>query len=323
MGAPPRPIEVLRLTEYQANIAGGPAVTALLGVRVALVIDDGAGVDVGPAALPHLAMVVVNLERMLSVFDACVGRAPPVRNGLLGRVKYEVAFLSGAAGLARHGEAGVATGPAFLKAMVATAASTGRHVLHHAFGYETMRNYVFPEAFTAVFDYRLAAEGPDCWGWVNQGFVNVTWCLLSAQLPDVAFDYYGQDRAAFMDGMQAQAERYCRDARLAWADVFMHERLPWDRGSSLDNVYSGLLVLLYRRFGGDAFLRRWFRAIPLLLQRCPASKEDFVTARDNFYLAASFAAGVDLAPYFDAELRWPVSAAARDGMAAALIAADV
>jgi hypothetical protein len=122
----------------------------------------------------------------------------------------------------------------------------------------------------------------------------------------------------------------------------MRERVPWDpERTSLDNVYSGLLVHLHRLAGGDAdvpraattpaapspfpcddptistlscgsaFLRRWFRvAMPLLLSpghhRCPASKADAATARDNFVLAASIAAGRDLCAHFASELRWPV-----------------
>ena len=53
----------------------------------------------------------------------------------------------------------------------------GTPFLHQVFYYETMRNYIFPDEFTPVFDYCLD-EGPDCWGWVNQGFVNVVGCLM-------------------------------------------------------------------------------------------------------------------------------------------------
>ena len=49
-------------------------------------------------------------------------------------------------------------------------------------------------------------------------------------------------------------------------------------------------------------------AIPLLLARCPASKADVATARDNFFLAASYAARADLTPLFRDALRWPIGA---------------
>ncbi len=122
----------------------------------------------------------------------------------------------------------------------------------------------------------------------------------------------------------------------------MSERLPWNTATSLDNVYAGLLVHLYRLAGGDdsicpaatdslhafpcdnlllaalpcgvVFLRRWFRvAMPLLLLqkdgepslRCPKTKADTQTARDNFVLAASISAGRSLVSHFAIELRWP------------------
>ena len=171
----------------------------------------------------------------------------------------------------------------------------------------------------------------------------------------------------------------------------MRELVPWAAGTSLDNVYSGLLVHLCRLAGGDApavmplltdvpvgaaaasstdapavsasltaaivspvagpegsehfpcddpalssldcsaaFLRRWFRvAMPLLLHpalaRQPSSKADYATARDNFVLAASIAAGRDLCPYFQSELRWPVGdgIASRQGGASRGLAADL
>lgn len=99
---------------------------------------------------------------------------------------------------------------------------------------------------------------------------------------------------------------------LCWKDVFYHERLPWNKDQSLDNLYSGLLIQLWREHGRKRFLRRWFRgAIPTLLSRCPADKDDFVTARDNFFLAACYAAGADLTDFFEGVLRWPISDGAR------------
>jgi hypothetical protein len=138
---------------------------------------------------------------------------------------------------------------------------------------------------------------------------------------------------------RVQFSRYV-DGGYAWDDVFMREFLPWNSGWSLDNVYSGLLVHLFRYVGGDsaapatplvpspfpcddptlaalscgaAFLRRVFRvAVPLLLaqgaSRRPASKADTQTARDNFVLAASIAAGRSLEDHFTRELRWPALA---------------
>ncbi len=112
-----------------------------------------------------VADIVCDLESMLMLFDMCVGKSPALSNPFCGRVRYEIAFLPGAAGLAGHGHAGVAVGPAFIKAMIDGHAA-GRPYIDHVFYYESTRNYIFPEEFTVAFDYRLA-ESPDCWGWVR------------------------------------------------------------------------------------------------------------------------------------------------------------
>jgi hypothetical protein len=180
---------------------------------------------------------------------------------------------------------------------------------------------------------------------VNQGFVNVLGCLLAEDLPHLGFFYHGHDRAGFMDMMETDARRYADDPSLTWercatpsrlppplvssrhdalarshatsatCSTFYHERLPWAPHKSLDNVFSGLLVMLFKRHGGTAFLRRWFRSIPLLVQRAPKNKSDAQGARDNFYLAASYAARTDLAPWFTGYLRWTLS---RDATSAAV-----
>ena len=160
-----------------------------------------------------------------------------------------------------------------------------------------------------------------CYHPPSQGFVNVLGCCLLDDL-GIGFDYWGRDGRQFMADMVAQLERYRGDAGLAWGAVFRHVRLPWDASSSLDNVYSGLLITLWRRHGRGRFLRRWFMgAIPLLRARCPATKADVGGAADNFFLAACYAAGADLTAYFCGELRWPVSPGAGGPALEAVLAA--
>jgi hypothetical protein len=330
---------ILSTRSYKPYIDGSNEVTAFFGKhRVVLIIDHAAGLPldrwVSEARYRKaVSRVVAAIEGLWRTFDYVVGRSPPITCDFEGFARIEVAFLRGAAGLAHHGVAGIAIGPAFVQSMVesaaasASSASQGRVTvcLQHVIGYESCRNYIFPEEFTAAFDYHLS-EGESCWGWVNQGFVNVLGCLLiphvraadpeaeagsgSAAELGLSFDYFGHDRASFMRDMERHYERY-RDnegnACPRWTDVFMHERLPWSAGTSLDNVYSGLLCFLYRTYGQLEFLRRWFAITPELARnRAPASKADYRTAAENFYLAASFAAGRDLRQLFITQLRWPV-----------------
>lgn len=311
-------VTILELDGYAPYIyRGGARATAFLGRRIALVVDHGEGAQscarlvAACAARPGAVGDFVRaLELLLGEFDrAFGGRAPPVTHALEGRSVVEVSFLDGAAGLAHHGRAGFAVGPAFLESALAPEPPP---LMPHVFTYEACRNYIDPGVFTAVLDYRLALEGPECWGWVNQGFVNCLGCLLWLESPAAAarvFDYHGRTAATFLGDFEAVLTRYIESA-LPWEAVFHRERLPWAHESSLDNLYSGVVVHLWHRHGRGRFLRRFLGgALPLLLAsgRAPATKADAATARENFFLAACYAAGADLAPLF-AAWRWPLRA---------------
>lgn len=367
MAAASLPLEVRALDNVDPFIAEGcKNVTAFMGPRIALIVDNSCEelVSLCMDNQAQVARVIANLERLLASYDDVVGKSPELEVPFEGRVRVEISNIP-AAGLAHHGQAGIATGPAFLESTLQShidhavaVASTGGDVaaaaaagapppnLHHVFTYEFLRNYIFPEEFTPVWDYRVvkhveegdgsggagagagagaasaaaAAAEPDteCWGWVNQGFINVTGCLLSTEISDavtgvpLAFDYFGNDADAFMGGMEKHLTKYKTGGEhgaLSWKQAFYRERLPWETGASLDNLYSGLIVDLWRRNGKGRFLRRWWRgALPYLRSsRLPTSKWDVVTARDNFFLAACFAANADLTRYFVDTLRWPIS----------------
>jgi hypothetical protein len=196
-------------------------------------------------------------------------------------------------------------GPAFLKGMY-DAALQGRSYIDHVYFYESTRNYIFPEVFTEALDYHLE-EGPECWGWVNQGFIDVMGCLLAEHIP-IEFYYYGQDRDTFMKNMQNHLTTYVNNPdKYNWFNVWNQKMLPWDSRSSLDNLFAGLLVFLYQNYGGIEFLKRWFSILSTLVHRKPASKSDHQGARDNFFLASCYAAQRDLTEQFERLLRWPIS----------------
>jgi hypothetical protein len=322
-------MQTLSLTSYQAYIHCSPQATAYLGRRLALIVDSACGQPLLGLCASHpseLAAVLRDLEALLDCFDSVLGKAPPLTSSLEGRSICEVSFLPNAAGLAHHGRAGFAVGPAFLEQSIASRlpaglASTGAF-LSHCFTYEACRNYIFPAEFTAVFDYRCL-EGPQATGWVNQGFVDVLGSLLCAD-SGLGFDYHGHTLPSFHASMEAEVDTFLASG-LPWEAVFQHERFPWNAARSLDNLYAGLLIRLWRGHGRLRFLRRWFRgAIPLLrASRCPVGTEDVATARENFFLASCFAAQADLRPFFE-QLRWPLRpGAAGAALETALAAAAV
>lgn len=331
-------IDFREVFNYNPYIAGSTHALIIRGQRLAVVInlESAAASSFQPnpanaADVEAMRVVVYNLERMLAKFDEVVagagggggtGRVPlPPRSSktvLWGHVPYELSDLGGAAGLAGHGTAGVAIGVDFWKTNFnAAKANPRRNVIHHVFWYETMRNYIFPDVFTRIFDYNVE-NNPSNNGWVNQGFVNVVGCLFSNQVTPVVsssfsssmeFEYFGRNRQQFMDSMLNHLTIYMNNSTgtFSWDTVFMKSILPWDSSSSLDNLYSGLLVYLYRNHGEVDFLKRFFRALPVLLPRAPASKFDAAAARDNFFLAASVGANSSLLNFFTQDLRFSIS----------------
>jgi hypothetical protein len=89
------------------------------GARLGLVIDTGDQDDLYQLCLSHedtIYAFIVNLEVILECYDDCFKRVPEVMHEHFdGRVLVEIANLVDAAGLARHGPAGLAIGPAFVR----------------------------------------------------------------------------------------------------------------------------------------------------------------------------------------------------------------
>ena len=343
---------MIRVTDNIRYIAGSPlALIFSPGSRIVLVVEiapSGEGSTGVPLALQNLLIrnedcvndFIQDLELVMKAFDDVTGKRPPIfSHGYNGRVRIEVSFLSNAAGLAHHGCAGFAVGPAFLddcikNRLLNTAVS--RPFISHCFLYECCRNYIFPNELTPCFDYCcvlgsvktkgiLEETSADCWGWVNQGFVNVLGVLLvvgDERLSHIDVDYYGQNANQFLSGMERHLDSHILDATLSFNDTFMHERLAWDNYSSLDNVYSGILVRLFKKYGGVLFLRRFFRdAIPTLHANglMPGSKADCKTAHENFYLACSISAREDLTQFFCTQLRMPLRQSCQEMCALVLL----
>jgi len=118
----------------------------------------------------------------------------------------------------------MACGPAFLRKFYDSCITylddnTQLPQFEHVFTYELCRNYIFPDQFTPLLDYRLynlldrnninkPLEFYE-WGWVNQGFVNVLGGLLTKNIiPDVSFNYYGYDAEGFWKSMEAHLDKY-------------------------------------------------------------------------------------------------------------------
>ena len=121
-----------------------------------------------------------------------------------------------------------------------------------------------------------------------------------------------------------------------WNNTFMYHRMIWTKNAdnpegaeSLDNLYSGILIRLWRNNGTGNFLIRFFKAVKLMTNRNlysflnNANKFDYIdrfsydaklnaqTAAENFYIAASYGANKDLYNYFVSTLRRSIRQEAR------------
>ena len=291
-----------------------------------------------------MAIIIDNLDKLIDQFEITVGRIPtpyPYRNK---PVRVEIAYIN-AGGFAAHGISGMACGPAFLRYFYDSCLdylddNTNLPKFEHIFTYELTRNYTFPDQFTPLFDYRLynlsdrnkitKTISLNEWGWVNQGFVNVFGSLLTKNIqPAVNFSYVGNTTEEFWDMMEKHLDIYINGYNsgiYTWDNTFMYNRMIWTKNAdnpngaeSLDNLFSGILIRLWKNNGKYNFLKRFYNAIKLMNNRNAyyflnvVNKSSYIdnlstdtsnvklnaqTAAENFYIASSYGANKDLYNYF-------------------------
>jgi len=296
-----------------------------------------------PKGIENMRLAVAGLDKLVSAFDNIVTNLPIV-SAPYNRcdIRLECAYLDGAAGLAGHGVYGLAMGPAFIVQYINSIADPNAYHAYqssywlldnpnklpiyyqHVTGYELSRNYIIPDQFTVAFKYGVNSSpriitpsnsieltpsvpivvNTSSYGWINQGFVNITGCLLEADMyPLVGFNYNGYSYQWFMNYMMGHLQRYI-DGGQSWENTFLYEYIQWSPNNSLDNVYSGLIAKLWGSYGKTAFLKNWFACLSLL----PPTNFDCYIAADNFFIASCYGAQLNLSTYFRSTLRWPISA---------------
>jgi len=355
-----------------------PNVKVCCGRNISLIIDkDNVGTDLdftssnGTISKPifsiysanknkyyyAMAILVDNLDKLVDQFKTTVGHEPvanPYRNR---PIRIEIAYIN-AGGLASHGVSGMACGPAFLRDFYDSCIAylddnTKLPQVEHIFTYELCRNYIFPDEFTLLFDYRLynlsdrnsniKTLGLLEWGWVNQGFINVMGGLLTKNIqPSVNFNYFGYDAEGFWKSMEKHLDTYIEGYNsgiYTWDNTFMFNRMIWTKNAdnpngaeSLDNLYSGILIRLWRNNGNGNFLKRFYKAVKLMSNRnsyyflnnadeltyldnlstdALNVKLNAQTAAENFYIASSYGANKDLYDFFTGTLHRSIRQEAR------------
>ncbi len=295
-----------------------------------------------------MALVVNILDKLIDKYEDITGSIPSPNQYKNRPIRIEVAYIN-AGGLAGHGFSGMAAGPEFLRQFYNSCVkflqdNNNLPRINHVYTYELMRNYIIPWKFTDILDYRLEGYSKEGtifvsnydkkldYGWVNQGFVNVAGALISTSIePKIGFSYHGKNLDEFCNGMEYNLDQYL-NGNYKWEDVFTYQRLPWDEYSTLDNIYSGLLIRLWKNYGKNDFLKRFWSLLNNdgLRRRTPynyffvynnINKEDYLdkysfeeyqsdrklnmqTAVENFYIICSYAAKNNMYDYFKNTLRF-------------------
>ncbi len=258
-----------------------------MGRKVALIIDPDTGFQLYGGLKP-IEKIVTNLEKMADYYEK-ITNFTPSSDYFLRQFRVEIAFLENAGGRAGHGNYGVCIGPDFLK-QTYDRVIAGEQMLHQIFYYETFRNFVDPNVFTPAFDYACRSD-PMCYGWINQGFVNVFGCLVCKDI-SLEFLYAGdQDRSGFRRNMENNYLGTYIERGETWNSCLGTQGLcPWDQYASIDGIWSGIISQLYDMCGENPFIIRLFRLIPLMAERRGGvnyERSDHQSARDNLFIAVS------------------------------------
>lgn len=294
------------ITNYDGYIIRNrPVVTAWYGQRIALVVD-GETADSAAARDPAtMSQIVAALDNLFISYEQVTGFTDfPIARALDGRITIESSSSIGG-GLAHHGVLGIGVGDGYFEGQY-NRVNSGDNAYHQVFFYETARNYWGP--VMQKIDY-ATSNSPDSWGWWTVGFNNAMASLMPRHpIPGITdLSYNGQNGQHFRDGMLGYLSTYLSSPDYTWENSWNRDRLPWDQNTSVNDLMSGLVIQLSEDYaaGGTAIVQGLYREIPRVPDLA-TDHSDSAGARDNFYIAASRAAGVDLRSYFTDTLRWEI-----------------
>ncbi len=294
------------IDDYRAYIAGSGTVVAWYGERTALVLDE----DPAPEQRDAQTMkrILGAMDAIFDAYDRVTDRRPKLTAPLKGRIRVEVSSDVGG-GLAHHGRLGVAIGDGFFRGLYERFLQ-GKSTVDQVFFYEIARNYWMRDMNPSI-DYHTS-KGPRDYGWWTVGFNNAMSIFLPAEIEAITdMFYFGSNGEQFSEGMYRNVETYMKNAeKYNWDNSWNVPLIPWKERTSVNDLMTGLLILLHREYGGIEFIHRLYQEIP---KRTPLqSRADRQGARDNFCEACSLAAGKDLEPFFTNELRWKISDSCRE-----------
>jgi hypothetical protein len=166
--------------------------------------------------------------------------------------------------------------------------------------YELGRNFWF-------YGNKLEYKSPDTTGSVTTGYAVAMRFLAMSYVGVSGAPFNGVAFTTFRTEVERLVDTYRNNSSLNWSNTLRVGQAPSNSYGLGGTDFFASFVLRLRKVHGQAFIDQlWKRA---------AARPDAVTTQnavDNFVIAASQAAGVNLHGLFTTTWKWPVSTAARD-----------
>lgn len=270
----------------------------------------------------------------------------PTHHGVAATLPIEIPLdNNGAGGLAHHGIGGISVGASLFQATVrrweeAVRTSHGNvswlptegsrwtfgpntpatASIDQVYLYELNRNF-WPPWMNRKIDW-VCDDDDSCWGWWTVGMNNAMAIILPAVM-HMPFFYFGHSFAHFKAGMVEHLKHYrdhvCHNRSCSYsadekfAVGWTKSRMVWRTSASVNDLMTGLIVRSFDRFGGEAFVKRLFKAFAEAedINDSDAGQRHYQKARDNIFTMWSCAAQSDLSFVFEKDLQWRLTDSAK------------
>ena len=301
-----------------ASCVGTSNSTAWVGEHAVLMIEAETPSDRDAEAMK---IIVQTFEDILAKYEEVTGLYNmPFASSFDNKPVIEIVLDNcGAGGFASHGVLGMSTGKVFFDRMYDRYIFNQEIAVPQVFFYELNRN--FWDGYNSKFDWSMD-NNPSNYGWWTVGMNNA----MAYMMPDMLgikvqyFGSYGLDFWA--DGMLGDFYPYLNDPQYdfdyGWTQSFM----PWRPEQSINNLMSGLIIYSYQNFGGEEWLKGFYKQMNGTFIEDRSSMIAFQECRDNIYKIWSIAAGRDLIDFFEEDMRWVISSSAKECLDIYLTSSD-
>jgi hypothetical protein len=182
--------------------------------------------------------------------------------------------------------------------------NNSKPTVDQVFFYEMGRS-MYDLKLDEILDWQM--EDASKWGYWTLGF-NGAMTVLAPEALNLEMNYFGTNTAKFRADRLKDINTYINNTRYNFDNAWSVWLLPWAQNQSINDMMSGLLILMSDKFGGRAYLSELFKQ--LKLQPTTPLKTDRKLRAKNLYNAAKLAARrtgrsqKEIEDFFKKTLRW-------------------